>query len=329
MSSQAKISELLGILRDRQHFVVTSHARPDGDAIGSALAMTHLLEAMGKRVDVVFSDPIPAVYHVLEGVDRILHTLPSVTPDAIVLLECDCFDRTGFARAEWERMGKSFTINIDHHLSGRECGDFNWIVPDACAVGSLIYDVAVESGITISRGMATCLYTAVLTDTGAFTYSCTDASTFALAEHLVELGVDASAVARAIYYSNPVSKVHLLGSALRNLHVEGPLAWAWITLDDMSEAGAIVEDSEGIINYLIGIAGVEAAVFLRELPGQNGVRLSLRGKDVIDVSRVAEEFGGGGHRNASGCTISGDMEHARDLIVSHLRAQLPAESLLA
>lgn len=329
MSSHPKISELLHVIRERHHFVVTSHARPDGDAIGSALATMHLLEAMGKRVDVVFSDPIPAIYQLLDGVDRIQHALPSITPDALVLLECDCFDRTGFARAEWERMGSCYTINIDHHLSGRECGDFNWIVPRACAVGSLIYQIAVESGITISPSMATCLYTAVLTDTGAFTYACTDASTFALAEHLVELGVDASAVARAIYYSNPASKVHLLGSALRNLRIEGPLAWAWITLEDMTEAGAIVEDSEGIINYLIGIAGVEAAVFLRELPGHSGVRLSLRSKDSIDVSRVAEEFGGGGHRNASGCTIAGEMSHATGLIVDHLRAQLPAESLLA
>lgn len=329
MNSDAKISELLDILRVRHHFVVTSHARPDGDAIGSSLAMTHLLEAMGKRVDVVFSDPIPAIYHVLEGVDRIQHTLPSSTPDAVILLECDCFNRTGFARAEWERMGSCYTINIDHHLSGRECGDFNWIVPSACAVGSLVYEVAVASGVTLSAAMATCLYTAVLTDTGAFTYACTDAKTFALAEHLVELGVDASSVARAIYYSNPASKVHLLGSALRNLHVENSIAWAWITLDDMTEAGAVVEDSEGIINYLISIIGVQAAVFLRELPGESGVRLSLRSKDSIDVSRVAEEFGGGGHRNASGCTIAADMTQATDLIVGHLRSQLSAESLLA
>jgi phosphoesterase RecJ-like protein len=177
--------------------------------------------------------------------------------------------------------------------------------------------------------MATCLYTAVLTDTGSFTYASTKAATFALAQHLVERGASPSRVAQSIYYSNPPGKFHLLGAALRNMHVEFPIAWAWITLDDMHEAGATVEDSEGIVNYLIGIAGVEAAVFLRQLPGEAGVRLSLRSKEGIDVAQVAESFGGGGHRNASGCTLPGPLPDAMDRILTHLRTELQPQTLLA
>lgn len=329
MGSPEKISELLRLIDERQSFVVTSHARPDGDAIGSALAMMHLLEGLGKQVYVAFADPIPVIYKVLDGVEKVHHSLPAEAPDALILLESDCLDRTGFTRGDFAAMGVTYTINIDHHLSGRECGDFNWIVPEACAVGALVYDLAVASGVHITPSMATCLYTAVLTDTGSFTYACTDASTFALAEDLVEHGVDANQVARAIFYSNPPSKFHLLGAALRNLRVEGPLAWAWITLDDMQQAGAIVEDSEGIVNYLIGIAGIQAAVFLRELPGGNSFRLSLRSKDAVDVSRVAEVFDGGGHRNASGCTISGSLSATTRTILDQLRTQVQAESLVA
>ena len=172
----------------------------------------------------------------------------------------------------------------------------------------MVYDLAVASGVAITPDIANCLYAAVLTDTGSFTYACTTASTFALAQHLVERGANANRIAQAVYFSNPASKIQLLGAALRNLNLDPPIAWTWITLDEMKRAGATVEDSEGIVNYLIGIAGVEAAVFLRELPGGTEFRLSLRSKAGIDVARVAETFGGGGHRNASGCTLEGPLD---------------------
>jgi len=329
MSHDEKISALLQLIGDRQQFLVSSHARPDGDAIGSSLGMMHLLEGLGKDVVVAFSDPIPVIYRMLSGIDRIVKTLPATTPDAVILLECDCCARTGFTTAEFAKMGKAFTINIDHHLSGGNCGDFNWIQPEASAVGSLVYDLAVASGVDITPEMATCLYTAVLTDTGSFTYASTKASTFSLAKHLVERGANPNRIAQSIYYSNPPGKFHLLGAALRNMQVELPIAWAWITLEDMTAAGATVEDSEGIVNYLIGIAGVEAAVFLRQLPGEAGIRLSLRSKEGVDVARVAENFGGGGHRNASGCTLHSPMPAALDCILTHLRSQVSAQTLLA
>ncbi len=328
------VTALLQLIAERRSFLITSHARPDGDAIGSALGMMHLLEGLGKRVDITFADPIPVIYRTLPGVERIATTLPAsdAAPDAIILLECDRPERTGFTPAQFAAMGSPFTINIDHHLSGRAFADFNWIDPLCAAVGGLVYDLAVASGADITPAMATCLYTAVLTDTGSFTYPGTGASTFALAKDLVERGADANRIAQSIYFSNPAAKIQLLGIALRNLHIEMPIAWAWVTLDEMTEAEASVEDSEGIVNYLIGIAGVEAAVFMRELPGGE-FRLSVRSKSHCDVSQIAEAFGGGGHRSASGCTLPGPLQSATDRILTQLRTCVTAgtrtETLLA
>ncbi len=319
------VSALLQLIRERSRFLITSHARPDGDAIGSSLGLMHLLEALGKQVEVAFADPIPVIYRVLPGAERVLSSLPLNAPDAVIFLECDSLNRSGFPAAAFDPLASAFTINIDHHASGRPFADFNWIEPHACAIGSMLYDLAAASGAAISPAMATCLYTAVLTDTGSFTYSCTDASTFALAQHLVERGANANRIAQAVYFSNPPSKFHLLGAALRNLNVDGPLAWTWVTQADITRAGAAAEDCEGVVNYLIGIAGVEAAVFLRELPAQASTahfRLSIRSKEAIDVARVAESLGGGGHRNASGCTLPGPLDLATARILAQLRAQL-------
>jgi phosphoesterase RecJ-like protein len=312
------ITSLLGLLRERRTFLITSHARPDGDAIGSSLGLMHLLDSMGKDVTVAFSDPIPHIFEHIPGIERIVHHLPATPPDAAILLECDSVARTGFAAID-----AHFTINIDHHLSGRAFGDFNWIDPEACAVGAMVYDLAILSGMPITPAMATCLYTAVLTDTGGFTYSSTTASTFGLAQHLLESGADATGVSQAVYFSNAPSKLRLLGAALNHMHIDGPIAWAWVTQADMATAGAVVEDCEGVVNYLIGMSGICAAVFLRELP-TGEFRISLRSKNSVDVAAVAAQFAGGGHRNASGGNVDGPIEAAVSRIVSALHAACEA-----
>ncbi len=320
------IARILRILRDHQSFLITSHARPDGDAIGSALGLMHLLEPMGKHVTVAFADRIPTMYRCLPRIERIVPDLPADVPEIAILLECDSIERTGFAAIE-----AGMTVNIDHHQSGRTFADFNWIDPAACAVGTMIYDLAIASGEEITPEMASCLYTALLTDTGSFTFACTDAATFGVAEHLLERGADSTGIAQAIYFSNPESKLRLLGAALSNLEVDGEIAWTFVTHDDMERAGAIVEDCEGIVNYLISILGVRAAVFLRELPSGNRFRLNLRSKGTVDVAEVAERFGGGGHRNASGCTIDGPLTDAVPQLVAdlHLACRSACATLLA
>jgi bifunctional oligoribonuclease and PAP phosphatase NrnA len=319
---ESSIAALLAAFRNHPRFLLTSHARPDGDAIGSVLALAEVLDQLGCQVDIVFADPIPATYSTLPNLHRIHHS-PSAndivadTNVPAILLECDGIARTGLLGLEGRTL-----INIDHHASGRPFGSVNWIDEHACAVGAMVYRIAVAADVEITPSMATCLYAAILSDTGAFTYSSTTADTFALVHDLAAHGANPSQIARDIYFSNPATKIRLLGIALSNLQTEDDLAWTWVTSEDMDRIGAGAEDCEGVINYLISIAGVEAAVFLREVPDASQFRLSIRSKGKLDVAKIAEHFGGGGHRNASGCTIDAPLDVATERILTQLRMGL-------
>ena len=320
-SHEVQIGELLTTFRAHPRFLLTSHARPDGDAIGSVLALAEVLDQLGCQVDIVVADPVPLTYRALPNLHRIHHT-PSandIDPEGdipAILLECDGIARTGLLGLEGRTL-----INIDHHASGRPFASVNWIDEHACAVAAMVYRLARAANVEITPSMATCLYAAILSDTGAFTYSSTTADTFALVHDLAAHGADPSQIARDIYFSNPASKIRLLGIALSNLQTEGDIAWTWVTSEDMDRIGATAEDCEGVVNYLISIAGVESAVFLREVADASQFRLSIRSKGKLDVAQIAEHFGGGGHRNASGCTIPGPLPEATHRILRQLRNQ--------
>lgn len=314
---------LLESIRQKESFLLTAHARPDGDAVGSLLALWMVLKQLGKNAEMQLHDRVPMIYRTLPCAEQIRHAVNvnGTRTDAVVLLECD-----GIERSRLQGLQGNFLINIDHHTSGRNFADINWIDTQASAVAEMVYRLAVASGASITPPMATCLYTALLSDTGSFCYERTSAETFALAKSLVELGADPARIAQDVYFSNPASKMRLLGMALTTLQREGRIAWLWVTQSDMVRAGAVEEDCEGIVNYAIGISGVEVAVFLRELPDHR-VRLSLRSKGSVHVAEVAEQFGGGGHSNASGCTLEGPLYSAMDRIVEELRRhlQVPTE----
>jgi phosphoesterase RecJ-like protein len=309
------IAAILDLIRQGERFLVCSHSRPDGDAVGSMLAMGMLLEQMGKRADLVTADRLPHVYRELPGADAIRCAMRVHGPyDAVILLECD-----GLERAKLRGLEAFFLINIDHHTSAREFGHLNWIDRDAASVGELVYRLTKAAGGTVTPEMATCLYTTVLTDTGGFCYGGTRASTFALAQELTLAGADPIRIARDIYFSTPPARLLLLGAALSNLKREGRLAWLWITHQDVVRTCAAEEDCEGIVNYAISIAGVEAAAFLRELP-EGIIRLSLRSKGRLDVAGIAVKLGGGGHESAAGVTLEGPLSRALDQILAELRA---------
>lgn len=309
------IATLLPLFRDRESFLVTSHARPDGDAVGSALGMMHLLESLGKHVVVAFADPIPRPFTSLPGAERILGTQPLNPLDVAIVLECDSVERTGFPS-----LAGKLVVNIDHHQSGTSYADLNWIDPQVPAVGAMVYDLAVASGASLTPALASCLYAAVLTDTVGFTLPTTTSATFDLARHLLELGADAAAISDAVYFSQRESKLRLLGAALRGLRVHGPVAWSAVTRADMDATGAGTEDTEGIVQHIIAVEGVMAAALLREMPDGKHLRASLRSKGPVNVAQVAEDFGGGGHRNASGCTVSGPLDEAARRVEDALQA---------
>jgi bifunctional oligoribonuclease and PAP phosphatase NrnA len=309
------MATILDLLRQGERFLVCSHTRPDGDAVGSMLAMGMLLEQMGKRADLVAADRVPAVYRSLPGAEKIRWVLRERGfYDAVILLECDSLERSRVRGLE-----PYFHINIDHHATGRNFGHVNWIDRDAASVGEMVYRLVKAAGATVTPEMARCLYTTVLTDTGGFCYGGIRASTFEFARDLAAAGADPVAIARDIYFATPESKLRLLGAALSTLQHEGKLAWLWVTHADMLRTGAVEEDCEGIVNYAISIGGVEAAAFLRELP-EGRIRLSLRSKGKIDVAAIAASLGGGGHENAAGVSLDGPLERATEEILAALQA---------
>jgi bifunctional oligoribonuclease and PAP phosphatase NrnA len=311
------LQEVLKSIDRHRDFVLTTHARPDGDAIGSALACCQLLRGMGKQAQVVLSDAVPFVYRSLPFTQEVVQR-PSVdgSYDAAIILECDSVQRTHLLGLE-----DKFLINIDHHISGKPFADVNWIDPSACATAELIFQLSKEAGVPVTPEMATCLYTAVLTDTGSFAFSGTNERTFKLAQQLVVAGADAVRIAQMVYFSYPTSKMRLLGAALTNLQREGPLAWMWVTNEEMAASQAEEEDAEGLVNYALGIAGVEAAAFFRQLP-EGRFRVSLRSKGRINVATIADEFGGGGHPCASGLSIDGPLDAAQERVLSCIRKVL-------
>jgi len=312
--SAESIAAILQTIRSGERFLVCSHSRPDGDAVGSVLAMGMLLAQMGKRADLVTADRIPAVYRKLPGAQEFRTALRVHGPyDAAILLECDSAERTRLRGLE-----KFSVINIDHHASGREWGALNWIDHKAASVGEMVYRLAHASGTTITPEMATCLYTTLMTDTGGFLFGTLRAETFGLAQQLVELGANPTKIAQDVYFSTAMSKLLLLGTALTNLRREGRLSWLWVTHEEMTRTCAAEEDCEGIVNYALSLADVEASAFLRELP-EGRIRVSLRSKGKINVAAIAERMGGGGHENASGCTLDGPLPRALEEILGVLR----------
>jgi phosphoesterase RecJ-like protein len=318
-SAHARIAAILKVIEEGERFLVCSHAGPDGDAVGSMLAMGMLLEKMGKRADLVSADRVPVVHRWLPGADRIAKALRVHGPyDAVILLECDGVERTGL-----QGLDRFFQINIDHHASGVEFADLNWIDQEAACVGELVYRLFKGAGVGLTSDAAHCIYTTVLTDTGGFIYGGTRASTFELARELTLAGADPIRIAQQVYFSTPMSRLLLLGAALKNLHREGRVAWLWITHEDMMRSCSAEEDCEGIVNHALSIAEVEVAAFLREL-GEPRVRVSLRSKGRVNVAEIAKGLGGGGHENAAGCTLDGPLAQAKEQIVEELKAALKA-----
>lgn len=311
------IEQVLKEIQQHEAFLLTSHARPDGDAVGSLLALHQILTQLGKKTHVIMSDAVPLIYAPLPFAEVVEHRadVPAEAPDAAIVLECDSVQRTRL-----KGLDSRFLINIDHHHSGRSFAHVNWIDPQACAVAEMVHNLGKAVGARCTPEMATCLYTAVLTDTGSFCFVGTNDRTFELALELVRCGADPVRIAHRVYFSSPASKMRLLGAALSNLHREGALAYMHITLNEMERSGGLDEDCEGLVNYALGIEGVEVALFFRELI-DGRFRVSLRSKGGVNVGAVAELFGGGGHSCASGCALPGPLASALESIIMQVRAR--------
>ena len=302
------IHSIADIIRKGRRFLVTSHVRLDGDAVGSELALYEALRGLGKEAVVYNQDRTPQMYAFLPDAGVIVNRLGPVDGfDAVFVLDCSEIERVG---DEAPRIaGIRQIVNIDHHISNDRYGHLTLTDPEASSTGEMVFRLLDGMGLEITKDMAVNLYTAILTDTGAFRYSNTGPGTFAAAGRLLQKGADPAWIAQQVYETFPAVKIRLLARALTTLEFdwEGRIAALTVSKSMLDEAGAEWEHTEGFVEYPRSIEGVQVAAFLSEI-GEGLYKVSLRSKGRFNVEEVARKFGGGGHINAAACRIPGDAE---------------------
>jgi bifunctional oligoribonuclease and PAP phosphatase NrnA len=321
-------AEAVLCLRQAARVLVTSHSSPDGDAIGSQLAAAELIRQLGGSPLIINRDPTPANLSFLPGAETIvvreqLPEHPAGSFDLALVLECPNLERTGFPT--WTGWAGLPILNIDHHLGNERFGLVNLVDEHAAAVGEMLLEVVDASGVELTPTMSTCLYTAIVTDTGDFRYSNTSPRVLSAASRLVARGAVPNHIAEALWYQVPERVVRLTATVLSTLRLfgEGKVAAISCDQDMLTRTGARPSDTEDLINQVRAIAGVEVAIFLKSFGPD--IRVSLRSRGLVDVQTVAAEFGGGGHRNAAGCTLSTrSLVEAEKRIVGSLLAVLDA-----
>jgi phosphoesterase RecJ-like protein len=313
-------------VRDRlaaaRSVLLTSHANPDGDAIGSELGLARALAASGRRVAIWNLHATPGLYAALPGAAAIQvgEEPPEGFPDGfdlVVVLECPTLERTGLAA----RLAGLEIVNVDHHLGNAGYGAASWVDPEAAAVAVMVAELAQAIGAPLDREAASCLLLGLVSDTGGFRFSNATPDAFRAAARLVESGARVERVSLWVYESQPEAAVRLLGELLATLvrHRGGRIATVHLTTEMFRRAGAGAGDSEGLIDVPRSIAGVDAVALFRELaPGS--WKVSLRSRGRVDVETIARRHAGGGHRNAAGCRFEGTLEAATRAFVDELGA---------
>lgn len=314
-------TQIRDAIRARATFLLTSHARPDGDSIGSQVALAAALRALGKRVRIVNRDRPPSSFLALPGVAEIeIADRVDGAFDALVVLECSDLSRPGVAGLDGY-----YTINIDHHPGNAMYGAINWFDGGAAACGEQVADVIDALGVPWSVEIASALYLAILTDTGGFRHSHISARTFEACRRATEAGVDAAALARVVYEQSSIGKLKLIGALLDGMEITADGRVAVMALDDalFGRTGATPEDTDGLINMPLMASEIQAVALIRA-EANGDVRVSLRSKGATDVRLVAAEFGGGGHTNASGFTRRAEAAVVRREVVDRLARALAA-----
>jgi phosphoesterase RecJ-like protein len=301
------VKAIADALYTAQTVLVVSHENPDGDCLGSSLALALALEPDGKEVTVASTDGVPTTYRFLPTAERVTSSPPLGGPfDVGIGVECSDVSRAGrFAEA---LAGSRIVVNIDHHLNNSGYGDLVWQDPQASAVAEMFHALICELGREIDERMATCLMTGLLTDTGSFRYASVRPESYLLAAELVRRGAQPHRIYEQVYESRPAPAVRLLGLALAKtvLAADGALAWSVVDEEMLRTSGALWEDTESIVGTLRSIAGVRLAILFKVQP--DGIQVSLRAREGVRANEVAARFGGGGHIGAAGFTAQEPFE---------------------
>lgn len=299
------LSQVVELIENKENFAITTHVRPDGDGVGSSLGLCWLLRSLGKKAEFIVSDGIPVAYMQLPGAEEIKKVSEiNGTYDAVFVIECSDIHRPGIKGLE-----NQMVVNIDHHATSEHFGAINWIDATASAVGEMIYNLCKAIGGRITKEIAECVYLALVTDTGSFHFPNTTERTLKVASELIKAGVKPADISQTVYNSYPWSRIELMRQVLATVKrdASGRVAWMRQTLDMKLNSGAVDGDNNGFVNIPLAAKEIEAVVYMREVE-PNYYRVSLRSKDGINIARVAEQFGGGGHKNAAGCRVDGDWD---------------------
>lgn len=321
MRHSPEMQQIIEAIGSRQRFVLSSHARPDGDSIGSQLAMAYALRALGKEAHIVNKDRASGPLLQFPGVSSIeIADSISGDYDAAIIMECGDLARTGVSCLD-----RYFVINIDHHPGNTAYGQLNWFDASAAACGEMVFDLIEALGVPLSLEIATHIYLAILTDTGSFHYSNITPRTFEISKRTIEAGVDPVLVARNVFDSNNMGRLKLFGAVLSAMQIDasGRIAVVYVDHQMAREAGGTYEDTEGLINLPLTVKEIQAVVFFKQTEGDE-YRVSMRSKGDIDIGAVAKQFGGGGHKNAAGCTVVGGIDSLQQLFIAKMTAAIEA-----
>ncbi|HET6365049.1 MAG: DHH family phosphoesterase [Nitrospirota bacterium] len=310
------LSEIISELRQCDAVLISVHRSPDGDALGSQLALMLALEKLGKTVTAHNLDPVPEIYRYLPGSARI-KTGSTVAGryDAFIVLDSEPA-RTGLFDGKYPA---DRVINIDHHITNPLEWELTWLDPTASATGEMVYKLITGLSVTIDRDIALCLYTAIFTDTGSFRYTNTTPASMRIAAELIEAGADPWFVTENVFESYAYRRLKLLGRVLTGMErsEDGRIAWVVVTNELYRQTGATAEDTENFINFVRSVKGVEVAVLFRQT-AETQYKISMRSKGRVDLSGLARSLGGGGHKNAVGSVLDGTFEEVRTRVISEV-----------
>jgi phosphoesterase RecJ-like protein len=307
--------KILSLLKREGHVLIAIHVNPDGDALGSALALSGALESIGKKTFIYCKDPVPKFYRFLPGFSKIKSNLNRVVKNTPLLILLDCNSRE---RAALDCSTFSGSVVIDHHETENDFGDVRWIRRDAAATGLMVFYLIRTLGIAVTRNIATNLYAAISVDTGTFRYSNTHPDVLEVSAELIKYGANPSRIADCLYERWDIKRFNLLRLALNTLEVKNCVAMIHLTMDMFQKTGTIQGDTENFSNFPRMIDAVKVSAFFREYR-RGRWRVSLRSKGEVNVAKIAEMFGGGGHRNAAGLSIKGSLFSAKKALLGAAR----------
>lgn len=296
--------------------LISAHKSPDGDALGSQLGLMLALEKLNKTVTVHNLDPVPEIYRFLPQNERIKVGRPVPGRyDAHIVVDADP-PRTGLFENSYPA---DILINIDHHITNSLEWPLTWLDPDASACGEMIYKLILDLGVPLDPDIALCLYTAIFTDTGSFRYSNTSPESMRIAAALLEVGVDPWLVTENVYESVAYGRLKLLGIVLANMerNRDGRVSWIVVTDELFRQTGTTAEDTDNFVNFVRSVKGVEVAILFRQTNTAQ-YKLSMRSKGRVDLSGLAQSFGGGGHKNAAGGVLDGTFAEVKDRVIGEV-----------